>query len=80
LGRDGTAWLAHRHPRLDDDVPGGIENWQPELKTMVGLMLNSRQPMFMAWGPDRTWLHNDAFVPIAGDKHPLCLGQPAAQV
>jgi PAS domain S-box-containing protein len=59
---------------------GGIETWRPELKTLVGLMLNSRQPMFIAWGADRTWLYNDAFVPIAGNKHPDCLGKPAAQV
>jgi PAS domain S-box-containing protein len=59
---------------------GNIEDWRPELKTLVGLMLNSRQPMFIAWGPDRVWLYNDAFVPIAGRKHPDCLGHPAARV
>jgi PAS domain S-box-containing protein len=56
---------------------GPIDSWPPALKTLVALMLNSRQPMFIAWGPDRIWLYNDAFVPIAGRKHPGCLGQPA---
>jgi PAS domain S-box-containing protein len=59
---------------------GKIKDWRPELKTLVGLMLNSRQPMFIAWGPDHIWLYNDAFIPIAGRKHPDCLGLPAAQV
>ena len=59
---------------------GKIKSWRPELKTLVGLMLTSRQPMFIAWGADRIWLYNDAFVPIAGRKHPGCLGHPAAQV
>jgi hypothetical protein len=59
---------------------GPIKDWRPELKTLVGLMLNSRQPMFIAWGQDRIWLYNDAFAPIAGRKHPGCLGQPAARV
>ena len=59
---------------------GAIENWRPELKTLIGLMLNSRQPMFIAWGADRVWFYNDAFIPIAGKKHPSCLGQLASQV
>jgi signal transduction histidine kinase/ActR/RegA family two-component response regulator len=33
--------------------------------------------MFMAWGPDQTWMYNDAFTPILGDKHPAALGRPA---
>ena len=42
-------------------------------------MLASTQPMFMAWGPDRIWLYNDAFVPILGHKHPDALGQRAIE-
>ena len=42
-------------------------------------MLASTQPMFMAWGPDRIWLYNDAFVPILGRKHPEALGQRAIE-
>jgi len=41
------------------------------------VMLASTQPMFMAWGPERVWLYNDAFVPILGHKHPDALGQRA---
>ena len=41
------------------------------------MMLASTQPMFMAWGPERVWLYNDAFVPILGHKHPDALGQRA---
>ena len=36
--------------------------------------------MFMAWGPDRTWLYNDAFTPILGHKHPSALGRPSREV
>jgi PAS domain S-box-containing protein len=59
---------------------GPIEGWPVALTTLVGLMMNSRQPMFIAWGPGQTWLYNDAFVPIAGRKHPSCLGRPASEV
>ena len=59
---------------------GPIESWPSAFQMLVGLMLDSRQPMFLAWGADRTWLYNDAFIPIAGSKHPGCLGRPARQV
>ena len=59
---------------------GAPEEWPAALKTLVGLMLQSRQPMFMAWGPARTWLYNDAFTPILGRKHPDALGLPALDV
>ncbi len=30
--------------------------------------------MFLAWGPERIWMYNDAFTPILGRKHPHALG------
>jgi PAS domain S-box-containing protein len=54
--------------------------WDVPLKTLVGLMLSATQPMFMFWGAEKTWLYNDAFIPILGDKHPGALGQPALEV
>src|SRR5579872_2990527 len=59
---------------------GSPKTWSQPLKTVVGLMLASRQPMFIAWGPEKTWLYNDAFVPILGGKHPVALGAPAMEV
>ena len=56
---------------------GAPVSWSMPLKTLVGLMLSSVQPMFMAWGSERTWLYNDAFVPILGNKHPWALGRGA---
>jgi len=57
--------------------PGG---WPTSLKTLVSLMLSSHQPMFVIWGPGRTWLNNDAFLPILGRKHPQALGRSALAV
>ena len=56
---------------------GPVEGWPKSLKTLVGLMLSSTQPMFIIWGPDRVWLHNDAMTPLMGKKHPAALGQHA---
>ncbi|WP_375452175.1 ATP-binding protein [uncultured Devosia sp.] len=47
---------------------------------MLQLLLASKQPMFLAWGAERTWLYNDAFVPIMGRKHPALLGRPMQAV
>ena len=56
---------------------GPIESWPQSLKMAVGLMLASPQATFIAWGVERTWLNNDAFIPILGDKHPSALGLPS---
>ena len=58
--------------------PTGL--WSQTLNTLIDLMLASQQPMFMAWGGSRTWLYNDAFIPILGNKHPDALGRPAMDV
>ncbi len=36
--------------------------------------------MFIAWGPDLTFLYNDAYAEILGNKHPSALSQPFQQV
>jgi PAS domain S-box-containing protein len=50
--------------------------WPQPLKTLVGLMLGAGQPMFIAWGPERTLLYNDAYSTIMGDRHPAALARP----
>src|SRR3984893_5881362 len=59
---------------------GPVEAWPRSLKTMLGVVLGSRFPMCLWWGPDLLHLYNDAFRPILRDKHPASLGGPAAQV
>ena len=55
---------------------GPIDSWPQSLKTAVDLMLGSRQPVYIAWGPELTSIYNDAYIPIVGAKHPAGLGQP----
>ena len=59
---------------------GDASRWPASLKTLVALLLASKQPMFLAWGPERTWIYNDAFIPILGLKHPDALGRPGMDV
>lgn len=37
-------------------------------------MLDSKFPMFLAWGPELAFLYNDAYIDILGQKHPAALG------
>ena len=60
---------------------GPAAAWPDSLKAVVRILLTSRFPMWMAWGPDLTFLYNDAYCRTTlGTKHPWALGKPAAQV
>jgi PAS domain S-box-containing protein len=60
---------------------GSPENWPPSLKTAVSIILNSRHPMWIGWGPEISFLYNDAYLRVLGlEKHPWALGRPASEV
>src|SRR6185369_13958550 len=54
---------------------GPPDTWPQSLRTVVGLLLQSRFPMFVAWGRDLGFLYNDAYAEILGAKHPAALGR-----
>lgn len=57
---------------------GPTEDWPQSLRTAAGLVLQARQPMFLAWGPELTLFYNDAYSVVLGSKHPRALGQAFA--
>ncbi len=59
---------------------GSVAQWPQSLKTIVRIMLTSRQPIWIGWGPELIKLYNDPYKTIVGGKHPEALGQPAAVV
>ncbi len=59
---------------------GPIERWPQSLRTLVDLMLGSRQPAYIAWGPELTSLHNAGYIPILEGKYPGALGKPYAEL
>jgi signal transduction histidine kinase len=59
---------------------GPPESWPQSLKTTVSLLLSSKYPMFIFWGPDLVKIYNDAYRPITGDKHPWAFGRPGPAV
>ena len=53
---------------------GDPADWQQSLKSVVGLLLSSKFPMFVAWGEELGFLYNDPYSEILGAKHPAALG------
>lgn len=60
---------------------GPPEAWPQSLKTTLSILLNSRFPMFLMWGPELICFYNDTYRPSLGQhgKHPSILGTPAQQ-
>lgn len=54
---------------------GPPDSWPQSLRSIVGLLLNSKFPMFVAWGSELGFLYNDAYAEILGAKHPAALGR-----
>jgi PAS domain S-box-containing protein len=55
---------------------GPIESWPDALLTSVNILLSSRHPLFLWWGPELIQFYNDAYRPSLGrGKHPKALGQ-----
>ncbi len=59
---------------------GPVGQWQQSLRTVVNILLSSRYAMWMGWGPEMTFLCNDAYRPTLGIKDPWALGARANRV
>ena len=76
-GELGALMRAHDWPLTP---LGMISAWPLALRTLVAVMLGSKQPMFVAWGAERTLLYNDGYAEILARKHPHALGRPLMDV
>ncbi|RVU02697.1 PAS domain S-box protein [Mucilaginibacter limnophilus] len=56
---------------------GPVDEWPQILKTTLGLILHTKFPMFLFWGPELICFYNDAYRPSLGynGKHPAAMGQ-----
>jgi signal transduction histidine kinase/FixJ family two-component response regulator len=61
-------------------APGAVSAWPASLRAATSICLNSRFPMFIAWGTHRSMLYNDAYIAVLASKHPGALGRPAQEV
>ena len=68
------AALMHHHDWQNNPL-GPPSEWPASLRTVISLILDSKIPMFVAWGPELIFLYNDAYVDVLGDKHPAAMGR-----
>jgi PAS domain S-box-containing protein len=73
--RDGEARTLLRTNDWSTSPLGHPQTWPRELVAVVDLMMGSKFPMVVAWGPELGLIYNDAYAPIMGDKHPRGFGR-----
>jgi signal transduction histidine kinase len=60
---------------------GSPDRWPQSLRTVVRLMLNTGNPMYVFWGPELACLYNDAYRESIGpERHPCSIGRPGFEV
>jgi PAS domain S-box-containing protein len=74
LADGGEAGALMRTRDWEASPLGSPDTWPGSLRTVVGLMLTSKFPMFIAWGEELGFLYNDPYAKILGNKHPAALG------
>jgi PAS domain S-box-containing protein len=75
LSGGGEAGALMRSLDWRESPLGHPGTWPQALRTVVGLMLNSKFPMFVAWGKELGFLYNDPYRDVLGDKHPRAMGR-----
>ena len=59
---------------------GHPSTWPSVIQATVAIILGSRQPMCLSWGPQHHTLYNDAYSEICGKRHPAAMGEPLAVI
>ncbi|MEO6168181.1 MAG: PAS domain S-box protein [Chitinophagales bacterium] len=79
LSGGGEMGALMRSKNWREHAIGTVEGWPQSLRTTLSILLNSKFPMFLWWGPELTCFYNDAYRPSLGSngKHPGILGEPA---
>ncbi len=72
--------LLRAHPWSTTPL-GAPHDWPQALRTSVRLMLTTRHPVFILWGPEGLCFYNDAYRQSLGpERHPAAIGRPAHAV
>lgn len=76
LSGGGEMGALMRQHNWADSLMGPVGQWPQSLLTALAIILNSKFPMFLYWGPQLVCFYNDAYRPSLGTngKHPSILG------
>jgi PAS domain S-box-containing protein len=77
LSKGGEMGALMRAKDWNQTSIGSVDQWPQSLRTTLGILLNSKFPMFLFWGEELICFYNDAYRPSLGNdgKHPSILGQ-----
>jgi PAS domain S-box-containing protein len=78
-GAGEMGWLIRAYDWRETPL-GDPDGWPQNLKLALGIILRSRQPMWIGWGASLIYFYNDAYRSIIGGKHPWALGRPIEEV
>ncbi|KAK0657681.1 hypothetical protein B0T16DRAFT_453116 [Cercophora newfieldiana] len=53
---------------------GPVEDWPADLRILSNMIMGSPHPAAMYWGQDHVAIYNEAYVALAGQKHPQMMG------
>lgn len=53
---------------------GPIEQWPADLRTMSNMIMGSPHAAAIYWGPEYIAIYNEAYIMLAGQKHPGFMG------
>ena len=53
---------------------GSVEEWPSDLRIMSNMIMGSPHPAAMYWGQDYVAIYNEAYISLAGQKHPQLMG------
>ena len=59
---------------------GPIAQWPAALKIHLNLILNSPESMYLLWGPELLFFHNDAYAPLLGPRVDHAQGAPIQEL
>jgi signal transduction histidine kinase len=81
LAEGGEMGQLIRSKNWSETSLGPPHYWPQSLRITLSIILHSKFPMFLWWGPELICFYNDAYRPSLGHsgKHPAILGMPAAE-
>lgn len=72
----GEAGAHLRAYNWTDSPLGDPANWPECICTAISICLNSSFPISIYWGEEYYIFYNEAYIAIAGNKHPSIMGKP----
>ncbi|KAL8682878.1 MAG: hypothetical protein Q9186_001124 [Xanthomendoza sp. 1 TL-2023] len=82
LWTDALPWTEHaslfRETNWSKTALGPLASWPSNLRQMVLYLFADSRPSCLFWGPQRTIMYNESYVPIASTKHPKSFASTCA--